>query len=860
MRPIIKAITILLCVVMFASDLIWKDKTINQIYAEENVELAEKIEFETLETQILNSERWCNAPGNETVVSLDVNNKWFLPDEDIVVSYIASNEEAITSFDSNATGFEVVGIEIDDENKNILTTELNCLPDAEEYVLNIPITVGEKETSVSLYAINNEYGTFVSQFSTANAYERYLEYAVTEGLVTLEQAEEMWYAFLESGEDITSYENTITNGNIETNSSVVPASVGTGIVCGILQWKEKDGDIHPLRGIKVELYYDDWLGIPHKLATTYTDDDGNYDAEIDAHDGVYIIMYAGDDNVKVGSGVLGFPYRIKYATTRDVSAGETVIMTTHTIDMTSSDGLTGEDEKRYLETKQAFQISQAAIAARDYADVMMEQEVTPVTVVYPSLPDIGTCYIPVLSCIAIDGISTEQNGLYSYEAWDVIMHEYGHHIEFLLNIMLDPLVSGHTTTENLSDRYQNFDEGTRMAWGESWNTVFGLMAQDYLITQGRLDNNIETVGDTKFSNYGGKGFDLESDATTYVTDYDEWKAARLGDSCEESVMAVLWDLYDPIADEKMYSGSSLVNSHVDYISLSHQEYWDLTTEAWTYRFSARANRFYELYADEPTKIKAFAEILTFYEIAPSCPTVSNIGSVSITAPPEVSWSAQGGSNTYGNNNFDVVIYDTSYSEIIRVENIEETYYTFDASVWLQALKEHGYSCDEQFDIYITIAGYRREPLALDPNFETGPYYSKYERVTVTSAHTPIYSKVDSNYHNKLCSNCGDIETTEIHEYQYSDLTEYKHTKVCIKCGYSIPISHTWGYRNINDRKHEQYCIDCGYSAGVSLHTLKSTDIGRYKQCTGCGIWVDTGLNDIFPIQGTIPKDPEEETE
>ena len=61
MNSIIKAITILLCLTMFASNLIYKNGEINQIYAEENVELAETIEFETLETQILNSERWCNA-------------------------------------------------------------------------------------------------------------------------------------------------------------------------------------------------------------------------------------------------------------------------------------------------------------------------------------------------------------------------------------------------------------------------------------------------------------------------------------------------------------------------------------------------------------------------------------------------------------------------------------------------------------------------------------------------------------------------------------------------------------------------------------------------------------------------------
>ena len=42
----------------------------------------------------------------------------FLPNEDIVVSYLVSNEQEITNFDYEATGFEVVNIGIDEENSS----------------------------------------------------------------------------------------------------------------------------------------------------------------------------------------------------------------------------------------------------------------------------------------------------------------------------------------------------------------------------------------------------------------------------------------------------------------------------------------------------------------------------------------------------------------------------------------------------------------------------------------------------------------------------------------------------------------------------------------------------------------------
>ena len=52
------------------------------IHAEENIEETEITEFETLEKQILNSERWCSAGNDESDVSLDIENMWFLPNDD----------------------------------------------------------------------------------------------------------------------------------------------------------------------------------------------------------------------------------------------------------------------------------------------------------------------------------------------------------------------------------------------------------------------------------------------------------------------------------------------------------------------------------------------------------------------------------------------------------------------------------------------------------------------------------------------------------------------------------------------------------------------------------------------------------
>ena len=112
-----KIISIIVCILTMLNALfVVKDILNANVYAEENIE--ETTEFETLEKQILNSERWCNSIDDGTKISLDIDSMRFLPNEDIVVSYLVSNEQEITNFDYEATGFEVVNIGIDEENSS----------------------------------------------------------------------------------------------------------------------------------------------------------------------------------------------------------------------------------------------------------------------------------------------------------------------------------------------------------------------------------------------------------------------------------------------------------------------------------------------------------------------------------------------------------------------------------------------------------------------------------------------------------------------------------------------------------------------------------------------------------------------
>ena len=852
MRIIEKIVAILLCLSIFIN-IEFAFVNVLNIEAEENTEEIESGGFSSIEAQILESERWCVSTTIEPNISLNFEEMWFLNNEDITFSYIVSNQEEIANFDYSVIGFTVLSIGIDSDDASKLNMELSCLPNQEEYTLDVRITVGDKDYSTSLFAINNEHGTFFSQLSTTNAFERYLEYCVIENILSLEEAKNEWQEYLNVGEgDVT----TNIEENIALSANANSTLSGKGILCGELTWKTDDNGIeHPLRGIKVEIYSKSSNGDKVLLDTTITNESGFFSAEISSSNDVYIKIYAGDGKVNVGSGIFGWPYSIEYSSNKySVGNGETVTVETPPITMTKDLSLPAREAEKLLETKRAFQISQALLVGKEYAEDMMEREISGVTAIYPSLPAIGTCYFPVFSCIALEDDD--------YSDWDVILHEYGHHIEFLMNIMMDPL-EGHSTFEALSDRYNNHGSGTRMAWGESWNTVFGLMAQDYMISQVQLDSNINTVGDTKYTD-NGIGFDLESDASTYSSyvSYNIWRTECLGDSCEESVMSVLWDLFDGKCDEWSYdaAGNQKIISYKDNIQLSHREWWNLTTSSGKYRFSDRANKFYELYADNPQMIQSFAEILTYYKMAPSKPVITNLSSVSVNVAPILTWSKQGGSSKYPNNSFDIIVYDESYNEILRIDDIYDsedsnTSYTYsiDNTAWRNALEERGCGPNPNVQVFITVSGSR-----VESNVATGPYYSEYYSIPINYPHKYYISDIGGGYHANECFNCGHVDEDTIEEHSFDGwvfVSDTLHRSEC-ECGVRGSTTSPHTFRMPDSPSDPRICIGCGYTkflggngGNIIISISKVTVNGSYQMPDGTVYLVDADIEAYF--NGTL---------
>lgn len=679
----------------------------------------------------------------------------------------------------------------------------------------------------SIYTYSNGYSVYLSEFSKENALEKYLECAILDNIYTLEEAKAIWSGFVCENENIDQEIGAPTpyDSEIESKGLFFPDD---GVICGTLTWKDDHNIIHLLRRVRVNIYRKGSLFNVY-LGTTYTDDWGYFEKDIPPGEDVFIRVYAGDGNITIGSPIHQWWYAITFDKSEqlyDVNSNSVTTVDIPPISMNTDAG-------------KAIQIAQAVLTARDYSWLMSGERPSSINIVYPYDFEIedsydenntnGCFYSSELATMFVTGRYPSSN-VYptSYASWDVIMHEYGHHIQYDLNI-IDSLGAGHASNINMADHYKNhyesgnFDscniscflkdnllnipssilnendckyEGDKISWAEAWPTVFGMMAQDYYSSQ---LSNIDTVADTYCKSYNGLNYDVEN------------TPVALGEACERSIIAVLWDIYDNQNEEN------------DNISLSHQAFWDLSTIEGTYTFSDFIENFYDEY---PEYIDDIASNLTKYKMAATKPTISNVEDISFTNSISLSWSAQGGSNYYPNNRFSVIVYKNEI-QIFKKDNITTNSYTLTLSEWQQLLSNVEYTCNENLDIKIAIIAYQVD----NDSHITGPYYSECVDVSIQLDHNyELY-----NYCYEKCSECGYTVQAKEHDFtcSYESMNAETHYAYC-ECGAGTVDAHTFSTLGVLD-----ICIYCKLEKDhVHQYTyISCMDEHTHRKICSCGISV-----------------------
>jgi hypothetical protein len=470
----------------------------------------------------------------------------------------------------------------------------------------------------------------------------------------------------------------ISNDNqIEINSIDEPDT----FISGELKWKDDNSNEFPLRFSKVQLWDKEPLG-ERLLMETYTDENGEYSfafknatSVIQLENGGYdifirikpegedVIVYRGNETEYYVD--LGYYEDCPVGNLDDVS---------HTFAM--SDGVFSK----------ALQVSQAAIFASKYYEEMKGTDVVDVEIEYPHNEKYTYCYhvSSERKIYIYDAISTGYDRPNSYAAWDVIMHEYGHHISNMEEITDGP-GGGHTIYESMSEHFYNhfnvnnfnctfnciiksrlddnkplpftIDEckykGMALAWGEAIATYFMLTAQEYYK---EYLNNIAFVCDKKYTSYGTLEVNVENQIGTTP-------------DCENSVQAILFDMYDNSTGEAN-----------DNVSFGHQRMFDAIVESDSNTFFDFYEYLVSNYNGDRNQLSSLGKLLNYHKLSTTKP-VSTEELTQFCPTFTWSWTEHNTSHHFTNRSYLLRFYDASMRFLYQTDTINTQSYTLTESEW-----------------------------------------------------------------------------------------------------------------------------------------------------------------------------------
>lgn len=516
--------------------------------------------------------------------------------------------------------------------------------------------------NVTIYFASNNFGTFFSSSFSLDTAKRNACQTLNYTLIN---------------------DENVSNENVE----ISPLGIGvTGSTSGTFKWTDDQGNVHPLIGAKVKIT----IGGSWWSSTTYTNQEGYY-------------SFNYNDIWYIGSGKPTITIYADNGESISVSNGGTYAMSKEML------GSSGNFSWSYTfspvtdgDMGKSIIIFQAAKSFADYAKSMNGgSPITFCTFNYPGDPSYGSFYNGN-NVVTITSKPRNDSSLpNSYSSWDVIGHEYGHHVQkcYGINASLGGIhYVGHN---NIDDQYDTKDSngnriytleeskerGLKLAWGEGWPTYWSTIAQ---FTFSADLKTIPTVGDTWYTSYNGVKYNLDSYSNPYAV--NPW-----GDADEIAIQQFLYKL------------SSSETDKFDNFSIDSNTLWNITIENKPHTFYEFIN---DLYDDGYNRYD-LGTLLAKYSIAVSNITISNNY---LDECPTFTWSTDKGSDYLHYNNFDLVFLNPMGQEVLRKNNIittgETGSYTLTKSEWASIISVYG----RTYYAYIVA----RQTLS----FTSGNYYSE----------------------------------------------------------------------------------------------------------------------------------------
>ncbi len=567
--------------------------------------------------------------------------------------------------------------------------------------------------SLSIYSFSTQYGVFLNSESIDLAEDNYYAYLLYNDYIT--EDEYTNYVNPLSVPSIEVEEETVETVENTSNSEIKKRKNTTTFLEGTISWIDDEyNKSHPLSGILVEIYDKDLIGSQY-LGYTYTNENGFYSfsfqnqtlLENGGYD-IFIKIISESEKTKVVKSLFfDNPYFIKSEVTENVKTGYYYDKSL-TINMDTNTG-------------KAMQIAQALSIGNEYVKAMNGTSAPFVSAKYPA----SGSYQNFL------GLHYEKM---DYKFWDILLHEYGHHLQEWMGITDSPGGTHYIGGDCIELR--NKSKGIRLAWGEAWPTVFALQVTDYFSY--RLEN-IKYISDTKYDSSGDNGpwaYDLENVNSSY------------GEGCEGTIMAVLYDLYDG------------KNESFDDIFMGHQELWNIMSSCKSKTFSQFANYIYE---NSLIDKNLFGKLLSKYGMSARNLFIEKIDNS--TNIPSFKWSEGGNYNEPASksNKFNLEFYDYYGNTILTTSDIFDNNYTLSFDEWNKIINSPGNI------YYVSIKTYQ----TAKPT--TGVYYSEYYTYVKPNYDKNRYILYPSSY--QYTESYGDTNTKPININNLVITTERK------RCGF-----------------------------------------------------------------------------
>ncbi len=220
--------------------------------------------------------------------------------------------------------------------------------------------------------------------------------------------------------------------------------------------------------------------------------------------------------------------------------------------------------------------------------------------------------------IYIGNNSENNQSGFSYESWDAIGHEYGHHLEHLFNISNskggEHYISRDNSTTIKCDPSlyaTQKDYNLRLAWAEAWATIWAAIAQKSFPENIKNETYLG-VGDDQYT-ASNLGYDIDGKPVHYSynplmrdtgeIDYNhQIEENNAGDGCELSIERFLYQLFDNNNDE------------IDKYTIPESELWNFTVDvSKEYKLDAEDKAKYEGKQEDRYKLNYFYQYLSALE-------------------------------------------------------------------------------------------------------------------------------------------------------------------------------------------------------------------------------------------------------